>query len=45
MLQMNKGGKFIFGELMICPDGFVRFPPQAVEKYHIASEGKVYLFT
>ena len=45
MPQMNKGGKFIFGESLIHPDGLVQLPPQAVEEYRIASEGKVYLFT
>lgn len=45
MPQMNKGGKFIFGESVIRPEGLVRFPPQAVEEYRIASEGSVYLFT
>ena len=45
MPQMNKGGKFIFGESVIRFDGSVRLPPQAVEEYGIASEGKVYLFT
>lgn len=45
MPQMNKGGKFIFGESKIRPDGRVQLPPQAVEEYHIASEGRVYLFT
>ena len=42
---MNKGGKFIFGESVIRQDGLVQLPPQAVDEYHIASEGKVYLFT
>lgn len=45
MPQMNKGGKFIFGESAIRPDGLVQFPPQAAEEYRIASEGRVYLFT
>ena len=45
MPQMNKGEKFIFGESVIRPEGLVRFPPQAVEEYRIASEGSVYLFT
>lgn len=45
MPQMNKGGKFVFGESVIRPDGWVRLPPQAAEEYRIASEGKVYLFT
>lgn len=45
MPQMNKGGKFIFGESEIRFDGSVWLPPQAVEEYGIASEGKVYLFT
>ena len=45
MPQMNKGGKFIFGESVIRPDGLVQLPPQAVEEYRIASEGRVYLFT
>lgn len=42
---MNKGGKFIFGESVIRPDGRVQLPPQAVDEYRIASEGKAYLFT
>lgn len=45
MPQMNKGGKFIFGESVIRPDGMVQFPTQAVEEYRIASEGRGYLFT
>ena len=45
MPQMTKGGKFVFGESVIRPDGRVRLPPQAVEEYRIASEGRVYLFT
>ncbi len=45
MPQMNKGGKFIFGKSMIMSDGTVQFPTEAVEEYHIAEEGKVYLFT
>ncbi len=45
MPQMNKGGKFVFGRSLIRSDGSVRLPPQAVEEYRIADEGKVYLFT
>ena len=45
MPQMNKGGKFIFGESVIRPNGVVQFPAQAVDEYRIASEGNVYLFT
>ena len=45
MPQMNKGGKFIFGTSALRPDGRVQLPPQAANEYHIASEGKVYLFT
>lgn len=45
MPQMNKGGKFIFGESVIRPDGRVQFPPHAADEYRIASEEKVYLFT
>lgn len=45
MPQMNKGGKYIFGMSLIREDGSVQFPTQAVEEYHIADEGKVYLFT
>lgn len=45
MPQMNKGGKFIFGESMIRPDGRVQLLPQAADEYHIASEGAVCLFT
>lgn len=45
MPQMNRGGKFIFGESVIRPDGSVRLPEQAVREYAIASEGRVYLFT
>ena len=45
MPQMNKGGKFIFGESVIRPDGLVHLPPRAIEEYQIASEENVYLFT
>ena len=45
MPQMNKGGKFILGKSLIRTDGTLRIPPQAMEEYHIADEGKVYLFT
>ena len=45
MPQMNKGGKFVFGQSVIHPDGRVKLPPQVVDEYRIASEGKVYLFT
>ena len=33
MPQMNKGGKFIFGESEIQSDGRVQLPPQAVDEY------------
>ncbi len=42
---MNKGGKFIFGKSLIRSDGTVQLPPQAIEEYRIADEGRVYLFT
>ena len=45
MPQMNRGGKFIFGVSVIGRDGLVQLPPQAVEEYSIAAEGRVYLFT
>ena len=45
MPQMNKGGKFIFGKSLIRSDGSLQFPPQAIQEYNIATEGKVYLFT
>lgn len=45
MPQMNKGGKFIFGKSLIRTDGILQIPPQAIEEYHIADEGKIYLFT
>lgn len=45
MPQMNRGGKFIFGGSVIGRDGLVQLPPQAVEEYSIAAEGRVYLFT
>ena len=32
MPQMNKGGKFIFGESVISQDGHVQFPIQAVKE-------------
>lgn len=41
MPQMNKGGKFVFGQSVIRPDGLVRLPTQAAEEYHIASEGEL----
>ena len=45
MPQMNKGGKFIFGESILRADGSVHLPEQAAREYAIASEGRVYLFT
>ena len=42
---MNKWGKFVFGQSLISEQGIVRLPPQAVDEYHITSEGKTYLFT
>lgn len=45
MPQMNKGGKFVFGKSLIREDFSLRFPPQAVSEYNIASEGRLYLFT
>lgn len=45
MPQMNKGGKFIFGMSVIQADGTLSFPPQAIEEYRIAEEGRAYLFT
>lgn len=45
MPQLNKGGKFVFGLSRIQADGTLRFPPQAVAEYDVASERKVYLFT
>ena len=45
MPQMNKGGKFIFGKSLVREDGFILFPPQAVQEYQIAREGRVILFT
>lgn len=45
MPQMNRGGKFIFGQSRIRDDGTVRFPSQAVAEYNITAESKVYLFT
>ncbi len=45
MPQMNRGGKFIFGQSIIRENGVVQIPTQAVEEYGIAMEGKVYLFT
>ena len=45
MPQMTKGGKFIFGKSLLREDGSLQLPPQAVEEYQIASEGRVYLFT
>ena len=45
MPQMNKGGKFVFGESLLRPEGRVQLPPQAAGEYRIASEGRVYLFT
>lgn len=45
MPQMNKGGKFIFGQSCIGSGGEVVIPAQAVGEYQIMCEGKVYLFT
>lgn len=32
MPQMNKGGKFVFGESEVHFDGWVQLPPQAVDE-------------
>ena len=45
MPQMNKGGKFIFGQSLIKDHGILQFPKQAIEEYDIMADGKVYLFT
>ena len=45
MPQMNKGGKYIFGKLLIHQDGSLQLPPQAINEYQITEEGKGYLFT
>lgn len=45
MPQLNKGGKFVFGESVIRNHGAVQLPPQAIAEYDITSEGRVYLFT
>lgn len=45
MPQMNKGGKFIFGESLIRENGVLHFPEQAISEYGITVEGKIYLFT
>lgn len=45
MLQMNKGGKFIFGKSLIQEDLTVYLPTQAITEYNIIMEGNVYLFT
>lgn len=42
---MNKGGKYIFGKSLIGKDLKLRVPPEAVQEYDIASEGRVYVFT
>lgn len=45
MPQMDKGGKFIFGQSIIRPDECVQIPTQAAEEHQIASEGRGYLLT
>ena len=45
MLQMNKGGKFIFGISLIHSDGAVLLPAQAVEEYRIDKEGRVIIIS
>ncbi len=45
MPQMNKGGKFIFGKLLIRDDLTIHLPTQALTEYNATAEGKVYLFT
>ena len=45
MPQMNKGGKFIFGQSRIGENGSVQLPIQAIQEYEITAEGRVYLFT
>lgn len=41
----NRIEKYIFGKSLVRSDLTVHLPPQAVEEYRMASEGRVYLFT
>ena len=45
MPQMNKGGKFYFREITHSDGWNIADSTAAMEEYHIADEGKVYLFT
>ncbi|MFQ9811306.1 MAG: hypothetical protein ACLRYB_18680, partial [Segatella copri] len=45
MPQMNKGGKFIFGNHSFGRMEHCGFHRRQWKEYHIADEGKVYLFT
>lgn len=45
MPQLNPGGKFVFGRSMICRDGTIQLPEQALKEHGITQEGKVCLFT
>jgi hypothetical protein len=45
MPQLNKGGKFVFGLSVICPDLTIHIPPQALLEYGATRDGKVIIFT
>lgn len=45
MPQLSKGGKYVFGKSLIRKGCSIQLPPQGVEEYDMAAEGKVYLIT
>lgn len=45
MLQLNKGGKFVFGFSVVNEDLTVCIPPQAMSEYDAVRDGKVIIFT
>lgn len=45
MPQLNKGGKYVFGWLLIRPGGILQFPSMAVSEYKLNEANAVIAFT
>lgn len=45
MLQLNKGGKFVFDLSVIHENRSVQIPPQAINEYRLSNENKIIIFT
>lgn len=45
MPQIRKGGKFVFGWCTVRPGGTLQLPPQVLQEYPFATEGRVLLIS